>query len=85
VKLCCPVDGTWTVDFRAENWKPDGLSEFADGPIEMVAGKCERCGSLVLCEASETAVRTAAARVAATKQAMAKVAHSARPASAPAG
>jgi hypothetical protein len=74
VKLCCPVCGTWTVPFSGETWGPSEHSDFASGPVEVLAGKCERCGSVVVFAASAQAVETAAARVTAARQAIAKVA-----------
>jgi hypothetical protein len=69
VKLCCPLDGTWSVRFSsAETWTgPDGVTR------EMVRGRCERCQSVVLTEPSQQAIELAAARLS-TAGAMRRVA-----------
>jgi hypothetical protein len=61
LKLCCPMCGSWTVNFAAaQTWTdPDGQ------PHDVVHGKCARCGSVVLVEPSLQAVATARDRLSA--------------------
>lgn len=69
-----PLCGTWTADgLAAVMWSPVDGSAPAH-PAELLAGRCGRCRSRVLLDASPAAVEMTRDRIAATQQATAKAA-----------
>jgi hypothetical protein len=61
MKFACPVEGTWTVEIAGSHkYTLDGAG---GPPLEYVDGRCESCGSRVLVEPSDEAVKLATTRV----------------------